>query len=63
MALKENHPTLYEEVTQFFDEAKATDFAEITHAYHETVDGDHGRIETRRYWINTSANYEKLKEG
>src|SRR5712664_369743 len=31
LALKENHPTLYEDVTQFFDEAKATAFADITH--------------------------------
>ena len=53
LALKENHPTLYEDVTQFFDEAKATEFAEITHEYHETVDGDHGRIETRRSWITS----------
>lgn len=53
LALKENHPTLSEDVTQFFDEAKATEFAEITHEYYETVDGDHGRIETRRYWITS----------
>src|SRR2546426_1157663 len=53
LALKENHPTLSEDVTQFFDEAKATEFAEITHEYHETVVGDHGRIETRRYWITS----------
>ena len=58
LALKDNHPTLYEEVTQFFDEAKATAFAELTHEYHETVDGDHGRIETRRYWI--TADIESL---
>ena len=53
LALKENHPTLSEEVRQFFDEATATAFAEISHEYHETVDGDHGRIETRRYWITS----------
>jgi len=51
LALKENHPTLSGDVTRFFDEAKATAFADIAHADHETVDGDHGRIETRRYWI------------
>jgi len=48
LALKENHPTLSANVTQFFDEAKATACADITHEYHETVDGDHGRMETRR---------------
>ena len=55
LALKENHPTLSEEVTQFFDEAKATALAESTHAYHATVDGDHGRMETRRYWITSDS--------
>jgi len=54
LALKENHPPLSEEVTQFFDEAKATACAEITQEYHETVDGDHGRIETRRSWITSA---------
>ena len=54
VALKENHPTLYDDVTLFLDDAKASAFAAIDHAYHDTVDGDHGRIETRRYW-STSA--------
>jgi predicted transposase YbfD/YdcC len=54
LALKENHPTLYDDVTLFLDDAKASEFAAIDHAYHETVDGDHGRIETRRYWITSA---------
>ena len=53
LALKDNHPTLAEEVALFLNDARATGFADITHAYHETVDGDHGRIETRRYWITS----------
>ena len=57
LALKENHPTLYGDVTRFFDEAQATAFADIAHAYHETVDGDHGRIETRRYWITSDIEW------
>ena len=54
LALKDNHPPLSEEVRQFFDEATATAFAAIPHEYHETVDGDHGRIETRRSWITSA---------
>ena len=57
LALKENHPTLYDDVTLFFEDGKATDFAEIDHEYHETVDGDHGRIETRRYWITSDIEW------
>ena len=57
LALKENHPTLYDDVTLFFEDAKSTDFAEIDHEHHETVDGDHGRIETRRYWITSDIEW------
>jgi predicted transposase YbfD/YdcC len=57
LALKKNHSNLYEDVTLFLDDAQATDFAEIDHDYHETVDGDHGRIETRRYWITSDIDW------
>jgi predicted transposase YbfD/YdcC len=57
LALKKNHSNLYEDVTLFLDDAQATDFAEIDHDYHETVDGDHGRIETRRYWITSAIDW------
>jgi predicted transposase YbfD/YdcC len=53
LALKDNHPTLSEAVTLLLNDARDTGFADIAHAYHETVDGDHGRIETRRYWITS----------
>jgi predicted transposase YbfD/YdcC len=57
LALKDNHPTLAEAVTVFLNDARATGFADIAHAYHETVDGDHGRIETRRYWITSEIEW------
>ena len=57
LALKENHPTLYEDVTLFLNEARATGFTDVTHAYHETVDGEHGRIETRRYWLTSAIDW------
>ena len=44
-------------MTLFFEEGTATDFAEIDHDYHETVDGDHGRIETRRFWITSDIEW------
>ena len=46
-----------EEVTLFLNDARDTGFADIAHAYHETVDGDHGRIETRRYWITSEIEW------
>ena len=57
LALKENHPTLSEAVTLFLNDARDTGFADLEHAYHETVDGDHGRIETRRYWITSDIEW------
>ena len=57
LALKDNHPTLSEAVTLFFTDARATGFAEVEHTYHETIDGDHGRIETRRYWITSDIEW------
>jgi predicted transposase YbfD/YdcC len=61
LALKDNHPTLSEEVTRFLNDARATGFTDIAHAYHETVDGDHGRIETRRYWITSEIEWLDAK--
>ena len=57
LALKDNHPTLSEAVTLFLNDARDTAFADIAHAYHETVDGEHGRIETRRYWITSEIEW------
>lgn len=57
MALKKNHSTLYEDVKLFLDDAREREFAEIDHGYHETVDGEHGRIETRTYWITSDIEW------
>lgn len=57
LALKDNHPTLSEAVTRFLSDARDTGFADIAHDYHETVDGDHGRLETRRYWITSELEW------
>lgn len=50
LALKDNHPTLHSAVETLFDQAQATNFTRLPHTFHQTVDGDHGRIETRRCW-------------
>ncbi|UHC17294.1 ISAs1 family transposase [Methylobacterium currus] len=51
LALKGNQGTLHEDVTLFVEEQKARDFADCTVSTHETVEGDHGRIETRRVTV------------
>jgi predicted transposase YbfD/YdcC len=51
LALKGNQGTLHDDVRVFAAEQKAKDFKDTTVSRHETVDGDHGRIETRRYTV------------
>jgi predicted transposase YbfD/YdcC len=47
LALKGNQGALREDVEVFAAEQKANDFKDTQISRHETVDGDHGRIETR----------------
>jgi predicted transposase YbfD/YdcC len=49
LALKGNQGTLREDVEVFAAEQKANNFKDTKVSRHETVDGDHGRIETRTY--------------
>ena len=60
LALKDNQPTLADDLRLFDAEQSATNFADAAVEQTETVDGDHGRIETRKvtvYW-----NMEWLRE-
>ena len=49
LALKGNQGTLREDVELFAAEQKANGFKDTKVSRHQTVDGDHGRIETRAY--------------
>lgn len=49
IALKGNQGALHEDVKLFADEQKANGFEDATVSRHETLDGEHGRIEMRRY--------------
>ena len=49
LALKGNQGTLREDVELFAAEQKANGFKHTHVSRHQTVDGDHGRIETRTY--------------
>jgi len=51
LALKANQGTLYTELKAFLDDAGARGFVGVAHQHIETVEKDHGRHETRRYWI------------
>jgi predicted transposase YbfD/YdcC len=48
LALKGNQGTLHDDVELFANEQKARNFKDTTISQDKSVDGDHGRIETRR---------------
>ena len=51
IALKGNQGTLHQDVKLLAAEQKAKDFTDATVTRHETLDGEHGRIETRKYTV------------
>jgi predicted transposase YbfD/YdcC len=64
LALKGNHETVHDEVREFFTDAVqpcATQCADTavegTMDFHETLDKNHGRVETRRYWQSTDLDW------
>jgi predicted transposase YbfD/YdcC len=68
LALKANHGTAHAEVRRFLEDARRRHFANMAHDFVETVDKEHGRLETRRYWITEQigwfadrAQWEKLR--
>lgn len=68
LALKGNQGTLLEDVELFVTEQKAKAFEDTTISRDETVDGDHGRIETRKVivihditWLQERHNWPGLK--
>lgn len=50
LALKTNHPTLHQEVKNWFDKAKANDFQGITVSTDRRVEKGHHRTEKRLVW-------------
>lgn len=68
LALKGNQGTLRADVEVFGAEQKERGFADATISRHETVDGDHGRIETRATtvihdvgWLQDAHDWPGLK--
>ncbi len=59
LALKTNQELLYEGVEDSFQEALKTNFKDVAHDYYQTVEKNHGRLETRRYWTISEPDYLK----
>jgi predicted transposase YbfD/YdcC len=66
LAVKDNQPTLSQQVSKLMDElileSRSDPPRALCHDFVQTVDGDHGRIETRRVWVTDEVNWVKLEE-
>jgi predicted transposase YbfD/YdcC len=57
LGLKGNQGNLHDDVKLFFQDCLASGFKDVAYDYVETVDGDHGRIETRRHWTTSDIDW------
>lgn len=64
LALKGNHETVHDEVREFFADAVppcatqcANTVLEGTMDFHQTIEKNHGRVETRRYWQSSDLGW------
>ena len=68
LSVKGNQVTLYEDLVQYFEWAIADKFNQTAYTTEETVGGDHGRVEVRRYyatedieWLRKKADWKGLQ--
>jgi len=57
LAVKGNQKLLHEAIVDYFEEARASNDPSLCQLQqHEEIDADHGRIETRRFYLSTCLN-------
>lgn len=62
-SLKGNQGNLHQNIKLFFESYSKEDLKENpSFDYNETVDGDHGKIEVRRYWTTSEIDWLQGKE-
>jgi predicted transposase YbfD/YdcC len=68
LSVKSNQPNLHEDLAGYFDWALRDKFKQTSFTIDETTDGEHGRIEVRRYyatgdigWLRRKAEWEGLQ--
>jgi predicted transposase YbfD/YdcC len=57
ISLKGNQGILNDEVRQLFEDAEKNGYDHLVHSTHTTVDGEHGRIETRRCVVTNDIDW------
>lgn len=61
LAVKGNQGNLHEDLRQYFDWALADQFKQTVYQKEETIDGGHGRIEVRRYYVTDDIEWLRKK--
>ena len=62
LAVKDNQPSLYAAIRDFFTEHVEDEWQSILHRRHETHDKDHGRVDDRYYYLAKLPEDFPLKE-
>ncbi len=62
VALKKNQKQLYEAVADFLTAVRENRTAGFAVSTHQTLDKEHGRLETRRYWQSSAPDHLPEKE-
>lgn len=60
LALKDNQPSLFEDVRWLFEQAESTRFQAVVHDVAQSIDKAHGRIEIRRCWTLSGSGLDYL---
>jgi predicted transposase YbfD/YdcC len=60
LALKDNQPSLFEDVQWFFEQAESVQFQDTEHDVACSVDKGHGRLEIRRCWTLSGTELDYL---
>jgi predicted transposase YbfD/YdcC len=68
LSVKGNQGNLYEDIVAYFDWALRDKFKQTTYTTQQTIDGNHGRVEVRRYyatndceWLRNKGEWKGLK--
>jgi predicted transposase YbfD/YdcC len=61
LALKANHPDLFEDVRLYLDSQRERHFETAPHSSARTIDNDHGRLEIRQCWCVETQTLDFLR--
>lgn len=62
LSLKGNQGRLHEDVKLYLDTEEKKTKSRVTYDSYETIEKEHGRIDTRRYWITESVDWLNSKK-